>query len=315
MSISNIYNIEKATSEFNAAIDYIEGLDPLPLDFALYALSKKDPFGVKDIFDQNAIDPILEITNKRQGLDAAKKIISERSNELSDTTKVAIMTILFRAPETSQRHAMELLTHCMRHTDAETQEDFLLKSPFDNETIESGQFDSKKAALIMESTDPGAQDTMLKANRHEAFTYLALYAYNVSVPAQNTGIAVMKQGNNAEIPFDRIEDEQLRQYCEDHETEIRSSVKMLDPDLAEELLDRLEKLYAENGFAFDRENESKNRAQEFRDGIAGMSRDEFWQQFENYGQTISTILSTKQKTPGLEADDVLGDDFDHSPED
>ncbi len=308
MSITTLYNTEKSLKNFSDALEYTRGLNPLAADIAMHMKAGDDSFGIVEQFANNVSKPIFEVISTQQGLDAAKQKYDDAVESLPDQAQKTIMTVLFSAPEKIRRNAMDMLTHCLEHSDIDTQTDFLISAPFDHSLIENGHVDLDESRKIIAASTPEAQAYILEACTQEATTNLGLYAFNVRAPQSNTTMAMMRDPSDAVIPFDQIENDLVRAYCEDHEKQIRNSVEMLDPDLSKEVLDKLEKVYAEHNLPFDRDAENNKRSQEFRDHIAGMAREDYWEIFKGHAQVIQVIL---EHQAGLDLNPEAKDTHEH----
>ena len=305
MSITTLYNTEQSLKNFGHALEYARDLNPLAADIAMHMKAGDDSFGVVEQFANKISKPIYEVISTQQGLDAAKEKYADMADDLPDHAKKTVMMVLHYAPENIRKNANDMLTDCLRQSDADTQCDFLITGPFDHTQVESGNFDIDYAKETLAACDTKAQDYIFEASAHEAMVNLGLHAFNVRVSKSNTGMALMRDPSDAVIPYDQIENDQIRAYCEEHEKDISNSVAMLHPNLSEEVLDRLETVYSEHGFTFDREAESNKRSQEFRENIAGMTRDDYWNVFTRHANVMQAVIEVQtENTPAPGADNT-----------
>ncbi len=303
MSITTLYNTEQRLKSFSQALEYARDLNPLEAEIALNMEVNNDAFGIAKQFTNNISKPIYDVISTQQGLEAAKEKITEMMDDLSDHAKKTIMMVLYRAPSKLRSNASEMLSHCLKHCDEDTQGDFLVTGPFVHTDIESDDFDIESAQTALKACGKDAQDYIFETSAHEAMLNLGLYTFNVRVSKSNTGMALMREPREAVIPFDQIENDRIRAYCKAHEKDIRNSVAMLHPDLSEDILDKLEKTYQEHGFDFDREAESDNRSQEFREQIAGMTRADYWKIFLQHTAVMNAVMEIQnQAAPSPDID-------------
>ena len=304
MSITTLYNTEQSLKNFSHALEYARDLNPLAADIAMHMKAGDDSFGVVEQFANKISKPIYEVISTQQGLDAAKEKYAEMAGDLPDHAQKTVMMVLHYAPESLDRNAQDMLSHCLKHSVSDTQCDFLITGPFDHAQVESGNFDIDYAKETLAACETEAQDYIFEASAHEAMVNLGLYAFNVRVSKSNTGMALMRDPSDAVIPYDQIENDQIRAYCEEHEKDISNSVAMLHPNLSEDVLDRLETVYSEHGFTFDRETESNKRSQEFRDNIAGMTRDDYWNVFTRHANVMQAVMEVQTHTPAPSEDNT-----------
>ena len=304
MSITTLYNTEQSLKNFSHALEFARDLNPLAAEIALHMKAGQDSFGVVEKFANKISKPIYEVISTQQGLDAAKEKYAEMADDLPDHAQKTVMMVLHYAPDSVRKNATDMLTGCLTHSDADTQCDFLITGPFDYMQVESGNFDIDYAKETLAACDTDAQDYIFEASAHEAMVNLGLYAYNVRVSKSNTGIALMRDPGDAVIPYDQIENDQIRAYCEEHDKDISNSVAMLHPNLSEDVLDKLESVYHDHGFTFDRETESNKRSQEFRDNIAGMTRDDYWNVFTRHADVMQAVMEVQTDTPAPSEDNT-----------
>lgn len=293
MSITTLYNTEQSLKNFSHALEYARDLNPLAADIALHMKAGDDSFGVVEQFTNKISKPIYEVISTQQGLDAAKEKYAEMADGLPDHAQKTVMMVLHYAPDNIRKNATDMLIDCLKHSDADTQCDFLITGPFDHTKVENGDIDPSEYKDILAACDPDTQDYIFEASAHEAMVNLGLHAFDVRVSKSNTGMALMRDPSEAVIPYDQIENDQIRAYCEDHEKDISNSVAMLHPNLSEDVLDRLEIVYSEHGFTFDREAESNKRSQDFREDIAGMTRDDYWDVFTRHTDVMQAVMEVQ----------------------
>ena len=293
MSITTLYNTEQSLKNFRQALESTRDLNPLAAEIALHMTSDQDSLGIVENFANKISDPIYEVLSTQEGLSAAKEAYTKIATDLPDPAQKTIMMVLHHAPQNVRKNATDMLLHCLKHADADTQCDFLITGPFDHTKIESENFDKDYAKETLAACETDTQDYIFEASAHEAMVNLGLHAFDVRVSKSNTGMALMRDPSEAVIPYDQIENDQIRTYCEEHEKDINSSVTMLHPNLSEDLLDKLEVAYQEYGLEFDREAESNKRSQEFRENIAGMTRDDYWDVFTRHTDVMQAVMEVQ----------------------
>lgn len=279
--IKQLFDKDQDINGFRQAIAEITGKWTPAFNFALEMAeqSSSQYNGVRE--------SLQKLLRTRSGLEATKDLYMEMQESLPDILQVYLLGIFNdEAKSGNGNNAQDFLEYCLINSDEDVQEEFMTSYVFSFDKIEKGEFDPQRAALLLDYCDDVVREIISYKMADQVFESLAYYAYGVEVSIKSPTMAVVKSPGRAEIPFDKIDDPEIRSYCQENERLIHDKIRELSREYTQEEIKRLKAVYESFNIPFDPQKARKEDADIEKEMIAGLSREDHWQRFLRYGQAL-----------------------------